>query len=551
MNKTINVTLANLVFSLDEDAYASLSAYLESLKAHFASLSYGSEVMADIESRIAEDFTAKAKGIPNRAISLSEVEEIIKSIGTVEDIAESNVDAGTQPAESKSATKRLYRNTDDVIIAGVGSGIAAYFGIDTLLVRVILAVTVLAGGWGILLYILLWLLLPEAKSSSQKLEMKGAPVTIKQIEQTAKDKISEVKASSAGRKLVKFIGQIIKWFARVILIIIGAGITLGAGVATIATAFTAANLFFNRNSPYIDLPISSVFTGTEYFFAILLGFIAIIIPLIFLALGGLTLIRIKKPPVNGMLAFALAVIWVVAAVGTSVIAFNKAPAIQAAAEQSRGNVETRTLEAVGFTRIDASSIYKINVTPGKNYAVSVTGHTRDLDLSKFSVEQTTLTFERKSKVCFFCFDSDIIVNITTPVLESITGSGAVTYSVGTFASPNFSVDLSGASKASIEKITAETVTVYLSGASFVTFTGSGKTLNADISGASRLNSFDFAAENVIAQASGASHVEVNAVKTLSADASGASTITYKGTPVIENQDESGSAQIIPSIKTIE
>jgi phage shock protein PspC (stress-responsive transcriptional regulator) len=543
MNKTINVNLGGLVFSIVEDGYAKLHDYLESLKAHFAAVSYGSEVIADIEARIAEQFNEKTAGNPQRAITDADVTEVLKAIGSVEDFEGVG---NTAKQSSAAGPKKLYRNTDDVIIAGVGSGLAAYFGIDTTLARIILFVTVLAGGWGLLLYLLLWLMLPEAKTAGQKLEMKGSPVTIKQIEQTAKEKISEVRASGAGRKLGNFLGMLVKIFVRIILVIIGAAVTLAAIVASFAVAFGFANVLFNRNSPYIDFPVSSVFHGGEYAVAIILGFITILIPLIFLALGGITLVRLKKPPVNGLLASVLAIIWVVAAIGTGVFAVNKAPAIQAAVNEYRGNVETRTLQFSDFNKIDASSAYRVNVVPGKNYAVEVVGHARDLDESNFSVDNSTLTLKHDGKIiCFFCWNDEVTVNITMPSLDSIKASGAVEYTVGTFSSDHLDMDLSGASKASIQKYTATSINATLSGASSATITGTTKTLKLNLSGASRFSGFDMASDDVVVEVSGASHVEVTAVKTLNADASGASTVSYKGNPRIENRDESGSSHIRP------
>ncbi len=544
MNKTISVNIGGLVFNLEEDGFAKLNDYLNSLKEHFGSISYGAEVISDIETRIAEQFSTKISGNTQRAIATPEVDEVLKSIGSVEDFSEPAAHTKSH-TENKATAKKLYRNMDDVIVAGVASGIAAYFNIDTTLVRVVFAVTVLAGGWGILLYILLWLILPEAKTTGQKLEMKGSPVTIKQLEQTAKEKISEVKASGAGKKITRFISLVIKVFVRFILGIIGFGLTLGAVVATFALTFGAANVLFNRNSPYVDFPLASIFHGAEYFFAVLLVYVTVIIPLTFLALGGITLIRMKKPPLNGLLASVLAIVWVVAAIGTGVFAINKTPSIQATAREYQGNVETRTVNVSNFTKIDASSAYHVNISSGKEYKVEVTGHAKDLELSRQDVENDTLILDRKSRFCIFCFSSGIDVNITTPNLGSIEGSGAVSYTVGSFTGTNFNIDLSGASRADISKLTVSDIKIIMSGASRATLAGSAKTLTADLSGASRLEGFDFKVADAIVEGSGASRMEINATDTLSADISGATTIFYRGNPKITKEETSGSSRLRP------
>jgi phage shock protein PspC (stress-responsive transcriptional regulator) len=546
MKKTINVTIGGLVFSVEEDGYMKLHHYLESLKTHFSVLSYGSEIIADIESRIAEQLNAKTGGNAQRAVTLTDVDEVLKVIGSVEDF--DSHDSGYKSAtnrENAASPKRLYRSSDDVMIAGVAAGIAAYFGIDTLIVRILFIIIFLAGGWGILLYIILWLLLPEAKTAGQKLEMKGAPVTLKQFEQTAKEKISEVRKAGTGRKILNVIAKIIRVFMRIILGIIGVAVTFGAAVASFAVTFSFANFLFNRNSPYMDFPVGSVFHGGEYFLALVLIFIAVIIPLFYLALGGLTLIRLKKPPVNGMLATVLAVVWTVAAIGVGVFAIKKGPDIQAAVAEYQGNVETRTVSASNFSKLDASSAYKLNVNPGKDYAVTITGHTRDLDTSKIGVENGVLVLDQKSKFCFFCFDNEVSVNVTMPSLESIKGSGATDFTVGKFSSPNFNLELSGASDATISDLTATETKIKLSGASDLTVTGTSKLLNAQASGASEIKAYDFAVQDATVKVSGASHAEINAGKTLNADASGASTVLYRGKPTLTQDDESGSSRIRP------
>jgi phage shock protein PspC (stress-responsive transcriptional regulator) len=254
MNKTINATIGGLVFSLEEAGYEKLHNYLESLKSHFSGKSYGPEVISDIESRIAEQFNTKNTGNAQRAITVADVEEVLKSIGSPEEID------GTEKTENTDTgtVKRLYRSSDDVMIAGVASGIALYFGIDAILVRALFVIITLAGGWGVPLYIILWMVTPEAKTAGQKLEMKGAPATIKQMEQTAKEKINELRSSGFPRRFLNFIATIIRYFIHFVLGTIGLAVTFAATVAGIAVTFSLANLLFNRNSPYVDFPLSSI-----------------------------------------------------------------------------------------------------------------------------------------------------------------------------------------------------------------------------------------------------------------------------------------------------
>jgi hypothetical protein len=215
----------------------------------------------------------------------------------------------------------------------------------------------------------------------------------------------------------------------------------------------------------------------------------------------------KKPRINGMLAAVLAIIWTVGAIGTGVYAINKGPAIEAAVHQYQGNVETRPISISNFTKIDGSSAYNINVKPGKEYSVSITGHAKDLDQSKISVENGTLILDQKSRFCFFCFDQEITVDVQIPSLSGIEGSGAVSYSIGKFSNQDFDIKLSGASKATIENLVIRNhTTIKLSGASSAIILGSTKSLNLDLSGASRFKSYDFLIEDAIVEASGASQI---------------------------------------------
>lgn len=541
MKKTISVTIGGLVFNVEEDGYQKLNTYLESLKAHFTALSYGAEVISDIESRIAEQFNAKISGQLQRAITSDEVEEVIKSIGKVEDFGGS-----TQQSSSTQSGKKLYRNSEDKVIAGVASGVAAYFGLDVTLVRVIFAVIVLAGGWGIILYILLWLMMPEAKSAGQKLEMQGLPVTIKQIEQTAKEKLAEVRSSGFLQNFFRFLGHVIKWFSRIITGIIGVALVFAAAVATFSVTFTSINLIFNRNSPYLDSPITGVFHGAEYFLVIILSFVIIVIPMLFLAVGGMSLIRWKQR-FNGLIAGSLLVIWLATTAIGSVIAFNKVPEIRNAITEYQGQVETRVVPVSNFTKVHASDAVRVTLSQSsdpKQTSVTIVGHSRDLDRSEVSVSNGVLSINRKDnfRVCFFCFNDRFSVNIVVPTLDEVKASDAVTLTMTSFNTPKMLIDLSDASRATVDLNATET-TLNIRDASTLTLTGKSKIVNAVVNDASRINAYDFPVEDAVYKATDASRAEINVTKTLDATASDASRITFKGNPQVVQQSASDASRI--------
>ncbi len=179
MKKIININLSGRVIPIEDSAYEKLQAYVESLRRYFANEEGRDEIINDIESRIAELMNDKVrKGAAS--ITDNDVEEIINSMGRVEDFEKAekeSADTATASAASSSYSQqsarqeythttkekkgRLYRDTNDKFIGGVCSGIAAYLNVDPAIVRILFAIISFGGfGFGILAYIILWIVLP-------------------------------------------------------------------------------------------------------------------------------------------------------------------------------------------------------------------------------------------------------------------------------------------------------------------------------------------------------------------------------------------------------
>ncbi len=199
MNKIFDINLGGLPFQIDDNAYEALTIYLTTLKNHFAHTVGYEEILNDIESRLAEMFSEKIKN-GSRIISIVDVDEATTIMGKPEQIDESeNVQQEQTQQKTKEAhqqpnehwyRRRLYRNADDTILGGVCSGLGATLGVDKVWIRLAFACSILLLGTGALLYIILWIIIPEAKSATEKLEMQGEPINIhnigKQIEEDAK-----------------------------------------------------------------------------------------------------------------------------------------------------------------------------------------------------------------------------------------------------------------------------------------------------------------------------------------------------------------------------
>jgi phage shock protein PspC (stress-responsive transcriptional regulator) len=174
MKKIININLSGRVIPIEDAAYESLQRYIESLRRYFANEEGRDEIINDIESRIAELMNDKVKkGSP--AITESDMEETIASMGRVEDFEQSDIAEGTGSEQTaftdktsftstgKKRTKgRLYRDSTDKILGGVCGGIANFMNVDPAIVRLLFAIITFGGlGFGVLVYILLWIVLPS------------------------------------------------------------------------------------------------------------------------------------------------------------------------------------------------------------------------------------------------------------------------------------------------------------------------------------------------------------------------------------------------------
>jgi phage shock protein PspC (stress-responsive transcriptional regulator) len=176
MKKVININFSGRLINIEEDAYAALQSYIESLKKYFSNEEGQEEIIADIENRIAEIFYDKqTKGATS--ITISDVNEVANLIGKPEDFepkddTQNNTQyTNTTNTQQKQFVNRgkLYRDGKDKILGGICSGVASYFNIDTVLVRVLFAVLVFSG-FGVLLYFILWVVLPENNELQPSME---------------------------------------------------------------------------------------------------------------------------------------------------------------------------------------------------------------------------------------------------------------------------------------------------------------------------------------------------------------------------------------------
>lgn len=193
MKKTLSINIRGIVFNIDEDAYQLLNDYLSDINRHYKNQPGHEDIMSDIENRITELFLAKLND-KKQVINITDVEEIVLVLGRPTDFEqELDEDIPSYTHTEKRGPKRLFRDPDNRMVGGVCSGLGAYFSIDPVWFRLAFVFAVLLGGSGILVYLILWIILPSARTASERLEMRGEPINIDNIEKAVKEEMKDVK----------------------------------------------------------------------------------------------------------------------------------------------------------------------------------------------------------------------------------------------------------------------------------------------------------------------------------------------------------------------
>ncbi len=194
MKKTFTINISGIVFNIDEDAYEKLGSYLRKIKKHFQGSEGGEEIINDIESRIAEILQNKMSD-KKQVVIIDDIDEIIEIMGQPDEFTGESSEENKAEDETFEAPryKRLYRDVDSRLLGGVCAGIAAYLKTDPVWIRLIFVVLTLFSGIGVLIYLILWIVVPEARTTAEKLEMKGRRVNISNIEKSIQDEVDHLK----------------------------------------------------------------------------------------------------------------------------------------------------------------------------------------------------------------------------------------------------------------------------------------------------------------------------------------------------------------------
>jgi phage shock protein PspC (stress-responsive transcriptional regulator) len=335
MNKTVSINLAGIFFHIDEDAYQNLKNYFKAIKKSLQNSEGELEILADIEGRVSELFSERIKS-SQHVISNKEVDEIVSIMGQPEDykIDEALFEESPEQEKSDIHKRRLFRDSDGAYVGGVSAGLGHYFGIDPLLIRLVWVLLIFGAGMGPLLYVILWILIPAAKTTAEKLAMMGKPVTISNIEKKVQEEFENVKASlervknSVNSDKINDLGSTIQSKSRsffetlcdiamflfklffkaigLLFIVVSISSLIGFFISLLTVGIADAVHFPGLD--FADLVNSSTL---PLWLVSILALLIAGIPIVFLLLLGLRMVSSRTPLLNRYTKLALFGVWII------------------------------------------------------------------------------------------------------------------------------------------------------------------------------------------------------------------------------------------------
>lgn len=253
MKPTIKVSIGGFAFNLEENAYQIIDNYLKTLAKYFVNKPEGEEIISDVESRMAELLQMRMTH-PESVISETDASDIISIMGNPKDFAGGEVEEPViEKKERFDFRKKLYRDPDHGIIGGVCSGLGYYFRIDPVAIRVIFVLALLllnfqshhisGNGFVLLVYVVLWIVMPKATTFTQKLTMMGTDPSIENIEN--RDRVEQLNRPRTSSSLLKAI--------RVIFSVILGMICLTILIAIVAIVAAFFGFYFKLGIPMINI----------------------------------------------------------------------------------------------------------------------------------------------------------------------------------------------------------------------------------------------------------------------------------------------------------
>lgn len=328
MNRTIIININGIVFHIEEDAYEVLRSYMIAIKKHFGHTADSHEIVGDIENRIAEMFNERIVQGKKEVVTMQDVDEVIAQMGSVDDFETEDTEnvfttESSYEVPPTSGSRKLMRDPDDKILGGVCSGLGHYFGIESKWIRLILVLLFVFGGTGFLLYVILWIVMPLAKTRADRMAMRGVAPNLQNFKRSFQEEMEGFRSNFSGaeegiRKGLLSAGNfIVKVFivlAKVIGVIFIFGACIGLVVLLISVFASFGFLGSDRDIAMFPLNVIDPAFRTPMLISALLVAIIPIIALVALIIR----ILFNKSAMGRYTGFTLLAAWLVA-VGFTVV----------------------------------------------------------------------------------------------------------------------------------------------------------------------------------------------------------------------------------------
>ncbi|WP_353184386.1 PspC domain-containing protein [Parapedobacter lycopersici] len=329
MNRTIIININGIVFHIEEDAYEVLRSYMIAVKKHFGHTEDSHEIVGDIENRIAEMFNERIVQGKKEVITMQDVNEVTAQMGSVDDFETEETTAPfTEPSYEMppmSGERKLMRDPDDKVFGGVCSGLGHYFGIESKWIRLILVLLFVFGGTGFLLYIILWIVMPLAKTRADRMAMRGEAPNLQNFKRSFQEEMEGLRSNFTGaeaglRKGLQSAGKFIVSAFIILAKVVGVLFIIGAcvGLVLLLISVFASFGFLGSTTDMAMFPLNVIEPGLRT--PMLISALAVaIIP--FVALVALIIrVLFNKSAMGRYTGFTLLAGWLIAVGFTTVYA---------------------------------------------------------------------------------------------------------------------------------------------------------------------------------------------------------------------------------------
>jgi len=572
MKKTLTVNLNGRVFHIDEDAYQLLDNYLKNLRIYFRKEEGNAEILADFEARIEELFNERVR-LGYSVITIEDVEKVIAQMGQPTDFGENEDNEKSEKSEKsnewsknvyETVKKKFYRNPADKLFAGNCSGMAVYFDWNVLIVRIIAIILIPATSfWIVAVYLLAWLLIPEARTAEQKLEMQGKPITVENIGKTVAAGMEETENPPKNGCLHSFVDFTAAFFK---FCLVGLGIIVGLTLVfalAIVIIVLFAVVFGLGTGALFGIPwlSGSLLSMNQPMLATVAFCLIIGIPLSILVYSIVSHL-FKFKPVHKGLKWAGLIVWIIACIAfaSSGLRINnetihKAPWLWHLNNDnfnskitgngiSSSKMETlplvQSIEINGNLNIDL----QVEAVDKKESTLWIDGDSNLIDKIKADVNEDGQLNISTENDAYLKSTHPFILRLQTSNLEGIKVKSVGNLTITRALHLNsFSLRLEGAGKLQADSLYCKELFVRNEGVSSVTAAGTAHNARLEMAGAGEIKAFDLISDSVYARVDGVGSIKCNPSQYLKANVNGVGKIVYKAEPQTKDTGVMGVGKI--------